>query len=151
MSTSSDLQLLQIEMDLLWSGGGPELVIAASRAGLHARVGDTVPEHLARKLRSQVESVQLKGTNVSEPPPELEAWRTELEGALGAAIALAAGSGPSYHVHVKVDFPSSAPLVRSDAADAGDLRDANPGNWQRDEWQDLLDGRLGPWVMGPTW
>jgi len=27
------------------------------------------------------------------------------------------------------------------------LRAANPGNWGADEWQNLLDGRLGPWVM----
>ena len=27
------------------------------------------------------------------------------------------------------------------------MRHANPGNWADDEWRDLLDLRLGPWVM----
>jgi RimJ/RimL family protein N-acetyltransferase len=31
---------------------------------------------------------------------------------------------------------------------AGDvLRNANPGNWHPVEWDELLDGRLGPWTM----
>ena len=44
MSALDDLELLQIEMDLLWGAdGGPELVIASARAGQRARVGQGVP------------------------------------------------------------------------------------------------------------
>ena len=70
-----------------------------------------------------------------------------LEDALGAAIALAQGSGPSYLIQEDVSFPATAPLARSDAKNLGHLRAANPGNWGDDEWQDLLAGRLGAWVM----
>jgi predicted GNAT family acetyltransferase len=31
--------------------------------------------------------------------------------------------------------------------DLPSLEAANPGNWPPDEWQDLLAGRLGAWVM----
>ena len=69
-----------------------------------------------------------------------------LEGALGG-IELAPGSGPGYLIEGDAAFPASAPLVRPDAEDLTDLRAANPGNWGVDEWQDLLDGRPGPWVI----
>ncbi|MBV9601942.1 MAG: SET domain-containing protein-lysine N-methyltransferase [Chloroflexi bacterium] len=42
---------------------------------------------------------------------------------------------------------TNAELIRSDSGDPARLRAANPGNWGADEWHDLLDSRLGPWVM----
>jgi Acetyltransferase (GNAT) domain len=142
----SDVELLRIEMDLLWPSKGPELVMAAARDGLHARVGGGLPARVARKLIAEVESTQVSG-DMSAPPAALERWCTELEDALGSRIALAPGSGPSYLVHDGVSFPSGATLIRSDAADLSELREANPGNWGSGEWHDLLDGRLGAWVM----
>jgi RimJ/RimL family protein N-acetyltransferase len=142
----ADLELLEIEMDLLWGSGGPELVIAAARDGQRARVGNAVPADLARTLTSEVEAGQ-SGAGLGAPPPRLEQWRTQLELALGGPISLAPGSGPSYLVQNDVAFRATAPLVRSDASDPGRLRAANPGNWGTDEWIDLLEGRLGPWVM----
>jgi GNAT superfamily N-acetyltransferase len=38
-------------------------------------------------------------------------------------------------------------MARSDAAPDAALRGLNPGNWAPDEWDDLLDGVLGPWAM----
>lgn len=40
-----------------------------------------------------------------------------------------------------------APIVRSDQAWPTWLRGANPGGWHPVEWNELLDGHLGPWAM----
>ena len=77
----------------------------------------------------------------------VERMRLVLEDALGAPVALTAESGPSYLVHQGAHAPSTAHLVRSDASDSDALRQANPSNWATDEWQHLLRGDLGPWVM----
>ena len=54
-------------------------------------------------------------------------------------------------------FPAAVPpcpgvrVERSDHPLSGSLaaalRGANPGNWEPVEWDELLDGRLGPWTM----
>jgi RimJ/RimL family protein N-acetyltransferase len=154
-----DLALLQIEMDLLWApqagieaglevptDTGPELVLAAAPDGVRARIGTRVPPHVARALGAHIEAESPRPL-ASEPPPELERWRLLLEDALGTAVRLAPGSGPSYLIHAGVSFPPTVELVRSDDPDHEALRHANPGNWGIDEWQQLLDGDLGAWVM----
>jgi len=147
MQNLSDVQLLQIEMDLLWSTqDGPELVVACARQGLRPRVGNALPEQLARSLVAEIERTP-PNEDLRVPPARLQQWRILLEDALGAAVLLSPASGPSYFIHEDVSFPASAPLVRSDYDDLADLRAANPGNWGADEWQDLLEGRLGPWAM----
>ena len=56
MHKLSDLELLRIEMDLLWgTQDGPELAVACARQGLWARVNNTVPERLVRSLVAEVE------------------------------------------------------------------------------------------------
>ena len=48
------------------------------------------------------------------------------------------------------DAGSSSTGVRIEHCDGPHreaLRDANPGNWLPVEWDELLDGRLGPWTM----
>jgi hypothetical protein len=142
----SDLELLQIEMDLLWgTEAGPETVFACAREGAHLRLGSTVPPDAARALTAEVDGV-ISDVDL-EVPPQVERWRVLLEDALGAAVRLAPGSGPSYLIGPDVTFRATADLVRSDGAEVGPLRTANPGNWGADEWQALLDGHLGPWVM----
>jgi ribosomal protein S18 acetylase RimI-like enzyme len=37
--------------------------------------------------------------------------------------------------------------MRSDSSEAQSLTDLNPGNWANGEWQELLDGVLGPWAI----
>jgi RimJ/RimL family protein N-acetyltransferase len=144
----SDLELLEIEMDLLWgSEAGPELVLACARDGVRARIGKQVPSEVARTLAGEIDEGALPGEDLGNPPPQLEGCRVLLEDALGAAVRLAPGSGPSYVIEPGVSFRTTAQLVRSDSADPAPLRAANPGNWGADEWQDLLDGRLGPWVI----
>jgi RimJ/RimL family protein N-acetyltransferase len=69
-----------------------------------------------------------------------------LEQALGP-LELVPGCGPSYLIPDTVAFPSDVPLVRSDDSHRSALRGANPGNWGSEEWEQLLDGSLGPWAM----
>jgi len=147
MLTLSDLQLLEIEMDLLWGAqGGPELVLSCAREGVRVRLCKHVPTELARALAAEIDDAQ-PVVDSNTPTPQLERWRILLEDALGAAVRLAPGSGPSYVIHPDVTSRASAELVRSDANDLAALRGANPGNWGADEWHRLLDGHLGPWVM----
>jgi hypothetical protein len=80
----------------------------------------------------------------------LEVCRRALEDVLGE-MELRPGSGPSYLTKDAVGavaVGASIALVRSDATDVTALRGANPGSWDVDEWQNLLEGRLGPWVIG---
>jgi RimJ/RimL family protein N-acetyltransferase len=154
-----DLELLQIEMDLLWgpqtgteaglevgTDAGPDLVLASAPDGVRARIGRRVPPHVARALGAHIEADSPRPL-ASGPPSELERWRLLLEDALGTAVPLAPGSGPSYLIHAGVSFPATAELVRSDDPGHEALRHANPGNWGPDEWQQLLNADLGPWVM----
>jgi hypothetical protein len=147
----TDLALLRIEIDTLWSNqhtrpiDAPDLVVACSSTGLLATAGPAVPEAVARALVAEVAGAR-PPADPSSPPPVLERCRRLLEDALGE-VELWPGSGPSYLIDDTVAFPPTLPLIRSDAADLTDVRAANPGTWGADEWQDLLDGRLGPWAM----
>ncbi|MEN0068088.1 MAG: GNAT family protein [Myxococcota bacterium] len=47
----------------------------------------------------------------------------------------------------EVEVASDVTIVRSDSHLPAWLRDANPGGWHPIEWDELLDGRLGPWAM----
>lgn len=142
-----DLELLRIQMDVLWgASAGPEVVLAWARDGVRARFAGGVPAEVAWAVEAVVDGVR-RGAEADGPPPEVERCRLLLEEASGKAVRLAPGSGPSYVIEPDVTFRPTARLVRSDTADCAALRGANPGNWGVDEWQDLLDGRLGPWVM----
>ncbi|HEX6839412.1 MAG TPA: hypothetical protein VF334_22700, partial [Polyangia bacterium] len=63
------------------------------------------------------------------------------------AGALPLSGGPSFLVGDDVRFAASARIVRSDAASVDELRALNPGNWLAVEWDELLDGTLGPWTL----
>ncbi|MBV9577636.1 MAG: GNAT family N-acetyltransferase, partial [Chloroflexi bacterium] len=80
------------------------------------------------------------------PPRVLETCRGLLEAELGP-VDLTPASGPSYLVGETVDFQSAAQLVRSDDSHSNWLRGATPDNWEVEEWQQLIDGTLGPWAM----
>jgi GNAT superfamily N-acetyltransferase len=147
METLSELELMQLEMDLLWDAQEcPELVVGSTRHGLRTRVHPAVPAQLARQLTAEVERTPPVG-DLCVPPARLEQWRLQLADALGAEVVLSPNSGPSYVIHHGLEFPATAALVRSDSDNREELREANPGNWGVEEWRDLIDGRLGNWVM----
>jgi RimJ/RimL family protein N-acetyltransferase len=52
-----------------------------------------------------------------------------------------------YVIPPGVSFASRVTMHRSDRAIPSWLRQANPGNWEPVEWDELLDGKLGPWAM----
>jgi RimJ/RimL family protein N-acetyltransferase len=52
-----------------------------------------------------------------------------------------------YLVELPLAVRFSVPVLRSDRPFPPWLRDANPGNWHPIEWDELLDGQLGPWAM----
>lgn len=48
----------------------------------------------------------------------------------------------------EVRATASLSILRSDRAPPSWLRKANPGNWEPLEWDELIDGLLGPWTIG---
>ena len=149
-SGASDLDLLRIEIEI-WATddrqrvNGPDLVIASSSVGSAAAIGTAVPDDLAAELVKVVTGGPPL-SDWSSPPMMLEHCRQLLEDRLGP-IELRPSSGPSYLIPETVTFRSEAMLVRSGGSDVAALRGANPGNWGVQEWEQLLDGLLGPWVM----
>ena len=150
VSGASDLDLLEIELEI-WATderqriNGPDLVIASSSDGSAAALGTAVPDDLAAELVKVVTGAPPM-RDLSSPPMTLEHCRQLLEARLGP-VELRPASGPSYLIPETVTFRSKVTLVRSDEGDLTALRDSNPGNWGVQEWEQLLDGLLGPWVM----
>lgn len=92
---SSDVELLQIEMDLLWgTDARPELVLACARDGVHARIGNQVASDLARALTAEIGG-EASSTEPDAPPSQLERWRMLVENALGMAVRLRLGLAPA--------------------------------------------------------
>ena len=103
----SDLELLEIEMDLLWgSKAGPELVLARTRNGVRARIAERVPSEVARALGAEIDDNVSQSEDLAAPPPQLERCRVVLEDGLGAA-------GPA-HARVRAQLPARVPRELSD-------------------------------------
>ena len=103
-----------------------------------------VPTHLAAALETMWNTPR-QACDPTTPPPMLdecerllvaEGWKVRI-GKVNLVYVIPQG----------VSFASSATLHRSDDALPTWLRQANPGNWDPIEWDELLDGKLGPWVM----
>ncbi len=144
----SDLELLRIGSETLWATDdrgrieGRDLVIGSSALGNTVAVGSAVPADLAELLEAAVNAAPV---DLNLPPTVLEQCRQLLANTLGP-VELTTSSGPSYLIPETISFEPSVALVRSDTRGAPSLRAANPGNWEPDEWAQLLDGQLGPWV-----
>jgi RimJ/RimL family protein N-acetyltransferase len=139
----SHIEMLQTEMDLLWAPEtGPELVIACAADAIRARIASVVPPSFASTIHAEVQRAA-----PSTYPLLVERLRRGLEDALGAAIVVGPASGPTFILDRHVAFTAGARLIRFDSPEVATLRKANPGKWEADEWEDLLDGRLGAWVV----
>jgi hypothetical protein len=104
-----------------------------------------VPPSIADAVRAEF---QRTAPSVGlEPPPLVERLRVCLEDAWSTSVQLTPGSGPTFVIDHPITFPSNVTLIGSNASEGRDLRGANPGNWEPQEWHELLDGNLGPWVM----
>ena len=141
-----DLELLEIELETLWGDSSqrpvPDLVLATCAAGHVAALSEELPDLVAAELE-QVVGAAPAGADPGSPPPALERCRLVLE-RVGGRAAIA--SGPSYVIPQTITFPPTAALVLAGAG-VDDLRGANPGNWGLEEWDELIDGALGPWAM----
>lgn len=119
------------------------LVVGAAADGHTTLVGAAVPDRLAATLRRTVASDPVP-TAPGQPPPSLRQCQALLRQELGPVEL---SSGPSYLVPTDVRYDADATVVQSGSPDAATLHQANPGNWEPDEWADLLAGKLGPWAM----
>jgi hypothetical protein len=118
------------------------ITIASAEDGQGLWIGADVPEALAAELEAVFESAAAS-TDPAMPPPALE----PCERLLSATCAPVLRAGPYYLIGPDVRFRSGARVERSDASNGDGLRSSNPGNWHPVEWEELLDGRLGPWAM----
>lgn len=105
-------------------------------------IGSEVPNDAAAEL-AEAFAAAGPARDPAEPPPALDLCRRILE--TGRAIEPSAG--PSFVFSDVVPSSTGIDVERSDGPRREALRDANPGNWLPIEWDELLDGRLGPWAM----
>ncbi|MFE6778435.1 GNAT family N-acetyltransferase [Streptomyces sp. NPDC057702] len=147
----------------------PRLVVAAAADGVRVAADASVPERVLAEVRATVARVRPVllagaaggGGPASGGPVEGGPDCVGREGAYGVPEAVvrarrlveaATGeatliSAPSYLVAPGTRFAPTAEVVTSSEPGRAALRAANPGNWGAGEWDDLLDGALGPWAM----
>ncbi len=142
----TDLELLALKLEMNLDGGGrlagtSGVVIAASRDGQRLFIGSEVPGALMPELVDAVDRSPAAKFPDQEPPA-VGACRELLMPVCGS---LSLEAGPVYVVESIRRRGMRPSVVRSDAPAPGRL--LNPGNWESDEWEDLLTGICGPWAM----
>ena len=144
---STDLELLALQAegarDPAGRLAGQYGVTIACAPGAHALwIGSEVPDAAVTELAAAL-AATAPALDPTAPPAALDRCRQILEA--GHAVALHAG--PSYVFPDDVPPAVDVRIERSDRPQPAALRGGNPGNWQPAEWDDLVDGRLGPWTM----
>ncbi|MEX1007898.1 MAG: GNAT family N-acetyltransferase [Acidimicrobiia bacterium] len=152
-----DVDLLAIENDVVCPFdergrrvGNYGLGIAVARDGYLVVLGSDVPDALATELEAAVADTP-PAFDPTTAPRVLDGCRRLLEQSGGPVQQ--SGPNPSYLIPPDTRFSSGAEIIRSDDGNADELvrslRGANPqpGGWTATEWDDLLDGTLGPWAM----
>ena len=147
-SSLTDLDLLEVQDEASMDDrrrlvGVCGVALAATGDGQRLLIGAGVPDALVPAL------VRAFETSAHAPAPDLEppaiaACRTILT---PFCSPLDLHTVPYYLFEPGVLVEVTTPIVRSDAPLDERLRSLNPGNWDDDEWDDLLDGTLGPWAM----
>jgi hypothetical protein len=144
---ATELELLSIQAERARDPAGRLAgqygITIACAPGAHALwIGSEVPDAAAAELAA-VFAATAPAPNPAAPPAALARCRQ----ILAASRDIAQHAGPSFV------FPEHVPpfigvrVERCDRPHPAALRGANPGNWQPAEWDELLDGRLGPWTM----
>lgn len=144
----SDLELLELQAELSMDDRRRlartcGVLIASSGAGQLIFIGSGIPAPLAPALTAAANSSPI-AARPDEEPTALAACRTILA---RFCAPLACSAGPSYLIEPSVHAQTRALLVRSDTPMTQRPPLCNPGNWEPDEWDKLLDGTLGPWAM----
>lgn len=117
------------------------VVIASAADGQALWIGDRVAVPVAAALEEAFARAPRPAGPDDEPP------------ALAACAAILGEplvriTDPCYELPPDVRFPIDAPILRSGDPGAADaLRGANPGDWHPIEWNELIDGQLGPWAI----
>jgi len=119
------------------------IVIATTGDDSRIYVGSEVPDMLVPLVADAFDTAPLPSSLTLEPAA-ISAVRELLE---PACSPLSLHASLYYVVEPPVRVEMRTRVVRSDSAEAQSLTDLNPGNWATGEWQELLDGVLGPWAM----
>ena len=148
MKIEPDLELLRIEIEMLFDQRGRVedrwgLTIATTSEGQLLFVGSPVEDDVTQELKHAFDA----STHDRDPtmePPALRACEAVIT---ARELKVERGCGPHYLFPPGTTFEPPSRVVRSDVNEVAPLRDRNPGNWAADEWNELLDGKLGPWAM----
>lgn len=137
------IELLRAEIDLLWHiddrgriGEPHQLVVATAVDGVLTVIGAGVPDELAEQLAGAISS----SSAPSVPPTGLDTCQRLL-----GDVTLS--SGPTYLIEPGFAYPTTESIVRSDGVDHDRIRALGAPTWEPDEWNDLIDGKIGPWAM----
>jgi hypothetical protein len=144
---ATDLELLVIQaegaLDPAGRLAGQYGVTIACASAAHALwIGTEVPDDAAAELAAAF-AATAPGLDPAEPPPVLDHCRRILE----PRRAIDEHAGPSFVFSDATPSSTGVHVQRCDQPRREALRDANPGNWLPVEWDELIDGRLGPWTM----
>ncbi len=157
---TTHIDLLKIEIDTLWlrdergnllepqSGGRrnvPYFRVASADDGWVLAFADGLPGVLVADIEALFAD-EPPTTDPSRPPAPFERCKQLLADALGVVES---SGGPSYVIPPGTSFVSGAALLRSDDEHKERLQaqDLDRLNWTAEEWRQLLDGELGPWVF----
>jgi GNAT superfamily N-acetyltransferase len=143
-----NLELLRLQRASALDGrgrivDGDGVTIASCAEGRLMWIGAAVADAVAAELVAAFERAA-PPEDPSEPPPALEVCARILA---STGDALQRDGGPSYVIRSDAQRACDVEIERSDGIGADRLRGANPGNWHPVEWNELLDGRLGPWAI----
>lgn len=144
----NDLELLEIQarMGLDKRGriaGQWGVTIAAAREGQSLFLGSELPGQLVDELQAAFNTAP-READPSVAPSALAMCERLLNNADGP---LRCTSGPCYVFPDHTRFISAADVILSTSRERELVRRSNPGNWLADEWDELVDGKLGPWAI----
>ena len=147
-SSLTDLDLLEVQDEASMDDrhrlvGVWGVALAATGDGHRLTIGAEVSDALVPALvRAFETSAHVPAPDIE--PPAIAVCRTILA---PCCSPLDLHTVPYYLFELSVPINVTTPIVRSDQPLDERLRRLNPGNWEADEWDDLLDGALGPWAM----
>lgn len=145
-----DVDLLEVEMDLLWGTDAygrdtahPLVALAAATDGSAVRVSPGVPPTSAARLDVDA-STNGRSDDPAVRPSALDRWAELLAPQEPTTVT----GGPSYLIRSTPALPSAGEVFTSAKPVPSLLPAARPEAWwQAQEWEDLLAGRLGPWAI----
>jgi hypothetical protein len=154
MTLQSDLDFLRLHIGSDVDGRGrlpapPGMTIAMAANERSAWINGDLPDEMARDLLGIIERAP-----VPEPPPAAPGDLDRCEEILRRARGPVQRRARLFYLFAdEADAATGAirddgtRIERSDRARNQGLRTMNPGNWQPVEWEELLEGQLGPWAM----